>query len=85
MADPGDGEIRFCETIDLIQIQGGRVVHLVDDMERRDEHRSDPRSPDVRFRAEGGTSRNLGLPVVWRYAMLLLSCKSRPPTNLVDY
>lgn len=22
MADPGDGEIRFCETIDLIQIQG---------------------------------------------------------------
>jgi hypothetical protein len=74
MADTGGGEIRFCETIDLIQIQGeGLFIWETIWNDAMSTGRTLGRQmfgSDVRFRCSvqgrGGTSRNLGLPVVWR-------------------
>lgn len=74
MADTGGGEIRFCETIDLIQIQGeGLFIWETIWNDAMSTGRTLGRQmfdSDVRFRAEGG-------PHATSDCLLLLSI-SRP-------
>jgi hypothetical protein len=90
MADPGDGEIRFCETIDLIQIQGeGLFIWETIWNDAMSTGRTLGRQmfgSDVRFRCSvQGRGGDLTQPrTACCLAMLLLSI-SRPPTNLTDY